>query len=1603
MGVGEGTGSSKKSAAARASQARAKSAMAPVATVGGIEGLPAVEGQAAMDSEGLFSDARAQRSKWKSYLAEAAKLAAEPPSSDLNAGDLARILQGDCTLKLREDRTIVRLFTSSTFTDTKDERDLLMDDVYPYLKRLCAELDMQFQVVDMRWGVREQTMDDHGTSKLCLSEVDRCLQESAGPCFVTMLGDKYGFRPFPAEVDANEFDTLIAKLRATVGAEGAPHSADDIDLLLQWFRRDDNAVPARYVLSPISTHLPDFLSSDKESQRAASTEWWKLFERMQHALRYAATSALSPEAAEKYIMSVTEDEVRAGVVKNPECSNRVFVFRRSLKGLEHITNMDEIKRFVDITDNTRDEQARDRLQALKDSVIESRFDDSEEQWHILDSDIEYPSSDIAQQAYDDYLRDFADEFCERMVRSILSQYSKHRVCYDAHLQDVLQHRSFVISRGHEFVGRTALVGSINAYVSSPSTKPLTVWGLSGSGKTSLMCKTALELATKPSVPGAVVISRFCGTTPDSSGVFSLVRSLCIQLERVYKGGNSEGADLPGDFKQLTEVFHKRLAYATSEQPLVLLLDSLDQLDDSDRGRNLKWLPSDLPAHCKLIVSTLPVEGGCLKALCFRADKELPAYESDASATAAVDLGPDFVQVTSLSADDGKDILHSWLHDIGRKVSPSQESILLSHFRNTPYPLYLRLLFDMARLWASFTEVDGEDIADSVRGVINQLFSRLERKHGKLLVQNAFGYLTCSVQGLTITELDDLLSMNDAVLDDVYQWWTPPMRRLPPLLWNRLRNDLGGYIVERGVDGARVYSWYHRQFWEVARERYLEAEGVDQLAVHKSMAQYFGDEIVFPERRITHQPLRTQGGLINRRKLTELPHHQVKAKLWPELRTSLLDVNFLEAAVEDGRVFAVLRLMNTAVEMLTKEAPSSEELVILKEYCTAVNSEASRLIKERHLLFQSLANQFEGSHPSQDALALAPQRKASWLKLLYRPRLREETCPVSFTGHTNWGMAATIHPKFDLIATGSLDKTCRIWQSSTGEELLSIERPYTILACRFSDSGEYLCFGGSSPECEIWRVSKDTLPAKMVALNTKHDQVRALAFSKDSKLLATSGGDGAVRVWTVGADPQLLWTAEHGSSAKGVAFSFDGKLVASAGWDGMLKLWDAADGKFKSQMTIKSSSMDQYDVKQGAAFSPDGQFVGATCDNEMAVFAVSSGERVFHSVCQGGRGFCCEFTPNSKFFCAGVEAHRVVVYDVSTWKEFRALTGHPGSVRDIHFAANGSGEADLVSIDAGRGIKIWHGEMVQTLPQDLPWHSGAINNMHLSSDGQFVAVNGGEAKLWSLDDGTCVGPLTDFDTYWSDDQASAYRKQGCFSVNPRQFLAGATASPQKTWSLPSGVKAESGPLSGGGRLVLLGNGDVFKLKDGAATKLCTAPQAPYNLGFAISTTHVATGGNDSKITLCKLNLDGSGAPSITQLYETSRPSWISVARFSHNGRFLAEGNWSGDVYVTDIETKKTLVHFKKAGASTDIIFDPSDEFVCVLGTRVFVHHIETGRQIMVLDIPERYAAGGNPGRILKNATGVAYGNGGGRVFIMKYQSTRFNSAFDEAHAIVNDEQ
>jgi hypothetical protein len=64
-------------------------------------------------------------------------------------------------------RPVIRVFVSSTFTNLKEERNVLQREVFPRLEQYCLIRGFQFQAIDLRWGT------SWGSKRLAISPVFR--------------------------------------------------------------------------------------------------------------------------------------------------------------------------------------------------------------------------------------------------------------------------------------------------------------------------------------------------------------------------------------------------------------------------------------------------------------------------------------------------------------------------------------------------------------------------------------------------------------------------------------------------------------------------------------------------------------------------------------------------------------------------------------------------------------------------------------------------------------------------------------------------------------------------------------------------------------------------------------------------------------------------------------------------------------------------------------------------------------------------------------------------------------------------------------------------------------------------------------------------------------------------------------------------------------------------------------------------------------------------------------------------------------------------------------------------------------------------------------
>ncbi len=197
----------------------------------------------------------------------------------------------------------------------------------------------------------------------------------------------------------------------------------------------------------------------------------------------------------------------------------------------------------------------------------------------------------------------------------------------------------------------------------------------------------------------------------------------------------------------------------TSQPLILLLDGLDQISETNFGRELdRWIPPNFPCGVKVVISMITDRSARVFPVARKLIYGQPGFEKL------------FVNIGRLPSADANEILTLWLKRDHRSLTAAQRQEVMKGFAASSSPLYLRLAYQESLKWPSYLPESETRLPSTLRGLIEQMFSRLARVHGKKLLQHACMYIALARDGLSFSELENILSLDDDVLNDVFQYW-----------------------------------------------------------------------------------------------------------------------------------------------------------------------------------------------------------------------------------------------------------------------------------------------------------------------------------------------------------------------------------------------------------------------------------------------------------------------------------------------------------------------------------------------------------------------------------------------------------------------------------------------------------------------------------------------------------------------------------------------------------------------------------------------------------------------------------------------------------------
>jgi len=271
--------------------------------------------------------------------------------------------------------------------------------------------------------------------------------------------------------------------------------------------------------------------------------------------------------------------------------------------------------------------------------------------------------------------------------------------------------------------------------------------------------------------------------------------------------------------------------------------------------------------------------------------------------------------------------------------------------------------------------------------------------------------------------------------------------------------------------------------------------------------------------------------------------------------------------------------------------------------------------------------------------------------------------------------------------------------------------------------------GRYQEVELVDATKKSIIGKLAG---HAEQIRALAFSPDGKLLAAAGGNpaqfGEIKIWSIADRREALSIRGHRDNIFAVAFSADGSKLATCSYDRLIKLWDVVTGK--EIKTLK----DHTDAVFSVAFSPDGKrLASASADRTVKIWDTATGQRIYTLSDSLDAVNTVAWSPSGRLLAAAGADRAIRVWELgdNEGRQIKSLIAHEDAVNQIAFSPDGK---TLASTGADKRIKIWDFsrlEEIHTTGIQPDW----VFALSFSPDGKRLAIGRYDGSIAFYDTAT----------------------------------------------------------------------------------------------------------------------------------------------------------------------------------------------------------------------------------------------------------------------------
>jgi len=330
--------------------------------------------------------------------------------------------------------------------------------------------------------------------------------------------------------------------------------------------------------------------------------------------------------------------------------------------------------------------------------------------------------------------------------------------------------------------------------------------------------------------------------------------------------------------------------------------------------------------------------------------------------------------------------------------------------------------------------------------------------------------------------------------------------------------------------------------------------------------------------------------------------------------------------------------------------------------------------------------------------------------------RQGSSIMNLTGHSELVQVVKYSPDGTLVASGSYDKTIKIWDAiNEGPAKLTLTgHTGVVSSIAFSPNGKRIASASMDHTINIWDPIAGGEP--LLILTGHLGAVLSIAYSPDGRNIASSSVDNTVEIWDAKIGGRPILTITEVGKVLDIDFNHDGSRITLARDNHNVDIWNI----FATQgpTTIPPIS---------PAFYPTFPPIKATVKTENS-FSLSGHTSYVVSV---------RYSPDGSRIVSGACDKTIKIWDAVTGSHIMTLGDHKGCVNSVEYSRDGT---YIVSGSSDKSIKMWDassGSVMFTIPLDAEVKSVGFNK----DISRIVSSSGNLVQIWDALQSSSIMDLT----------------------------------------------------------------------------------------------------------------------------------------------------------------------------------------------------------------------------------------------------------------------